>query len=212
MKGGERGEVSTISIRIVGVGGQGIVLASNLLGEVALAAGLDVKKAEVHGMSQRGGSVTCDVRFGEKVFSPLTAPGDVDLIIAFERLEALRNLPALKPDGVIVVNRQSIAPSTVIAGMAVYPPDVDERLRQQAARLIFVDGPRIALDLGDPRVINSAVLGAASPLLPFSLEQWEEAFQARLKNKGVEINLQAFLRGRAEAESVEAAASGLPTA
>jgi indolepyruvate ferredoxin oxidoreductase beta subunit len=204
--------VKTTSIRIVGVGGQGIVLASNLIGEVALAAGLDVKKAEVHGMSQRGGSVTCDVRFGKKVFSPLTAPGEVDLIIAFERLEALRNLPALKPEGLIVVNRQSIAPSTVTAGMATYPPDVDEQLRRQAQRLVFVDGPRIAAELGDPRVINSAVLGAASCLLPFSLEQWEEAFHARLKNKGVEVNLQAFRRGRSEAESVEIESPGLQTA
>ncbi len=204
--------METVSIRIVGVGGQGIVLASNLIGEVALAAGLDVKKAEVHGMSQRGGSVTCDVRFGEKVFSPLAAPGEVDLIIAFERLEALRNLSALKPDGTVVVNRQSIAPSTVTSGMATYPPDVDERLRAEAPRLVFVDGPRIAGELGDPRVINSAVLGAASLLLPFSEEQWEEAFRARLKDKGVEVNLQAFRRGRSEAEAERTAASPLQQA
>lgn len=197
--------MANTNIRIVGVGGQGIILASNLLSDVALEAGLDVKKAEVHGMSQRGGSVTCDVRFGEKVFSPLIAAGEVEIVVAFERLEAVRALKDLTSGGTVVLNRQSIAPATVLSGGAQYPMDTEDRVREASGRCILVDGPEIAQSLGDPRVINSAVLGALSALLPFTDEQWEKAYQRRLKNKGVEVNLKAFALGRQAAAAVPAA-------
>ena len=191
--------MSVTSIRIVGVGGQGIILASNLLSEVALAAGLEVKKAEAHGMSQRGGSVTSDVRFGDVVHSPIIGVGDVDLLVAFERLEALRALPVLKPGAAIVLNRQSIAPMPVLSGKAQYRADIEQTLAREAGRLIPVDGPLIADALGEPRVINSAVLGALSTLLPFSDEQWRAAYEQRLKKKGLEVNLRAFEEGKNQA-------------
>lgn len=197
------------NIRIVGVGGQGIILASNLISDVALRAGFDVKKAEVHGMSQRGGSVTSDVRFGQKVYSPLIAPGEVDILVAFERLEALRALPALADGGSVVLNLQSIAPSSLLVTKAEYPVDAEDRLRAAVSRVIAVDGPLIAADLGDSRVINSVVLGALSTMLPFEMDQWEEAYRARLKNKGVDVNLKAFVRGREQGATAEVT-TGVP--
>ena len=191
--------MSVTSIRIVGVGGQGIILASNLLSEVALAAGLDVKKAEAHGMSQRGGSVTSDVRFGEAVHSPLIGPGEVDVLVAFERLEAVRALPTLKSGGAVVLNSQSIAPMPVLSGKARYPSDIEQDLARQVERLIVVDGPAIADALGESRVINSVVLGALSTLLPFQEAQWRAAFEERLKKKGLEVNLRAFEEGKNQA-------------
>ncbi len=169
------------NIRIVGVGGQGIILASNLISDVALRAGFDVKKAEVHGMSQRGGSVTSDVRFGQKVYSPLIAPGEVDILVAFERLEALRALPALAEGGCVVLNRQSIAPSLLVT-KAEYPAD---------ARTACV--PRLARDrtgrAADSRDWRSRVINSVSSALSTSCRsRWingRRLTAARLKNKAL---------------------------
>lgn len=196
--------MSVTNVRIVGVGGQGIILASNLLSEVALLAGLDVRKAEVHGMSQRGGSVTSDVRFGDVVHSPLVPQGEVDVLVGFERLETVRALPDLRQGGAVVLNRQSIAPMPVLSGKVQYPLDTEETLAREAGRLIAVDGPLIAQALGEQRVINSVVLGALSTLLPFTDKQWKTAYKERLKKKVLDVNLQAFEEGRKQAAAAAA--------
>lgn len=184
-------------IFLAGVGGQGILLASEILCEAFLLEGFDVKKSEVHGMAQRGGAVTTHVRYGKKVFSPLIEPGTADLLLAFEKLEALRFLHYLAPGGAAVVNAQEILPPSVATGRERYPDRVAERLRGAVPRAYLVDALAAALSLHEVRTVNLVLVGAASPLLPLPAERFEEAIRARLPEKIVEVNLAAFRAGRA---------------
>jgi indolepyruvate ferredoxin oxidoreductase beta subunit len=184
------------SIWISGVGGQGTILASELIAMAALESGLDVKKSEIHGMAQRGGSVVSQVRFGPKVHSPLIAEGDADVLLAFEKVEALRYAPAVKKSGFIIANTQEIPSSTVLAGLETYPGDAEAKLRAMTERLVMVPGEKIAKELGSLKVVNVVLLGVLSPLLPLAPEAWEKAIRGRLAAKLVDLNLRAFQRGR----------------
>jgi indolepyruvate ferredoxin oxidoreductase beta subunit len=185
------------SIWISGVGGQGTILASELIAMAALESGLDVKKSEIHGMAQRGGSVVSQVRFGPKVHSPLIAEGDADVLLAFEKVEALRYAPAVKKSGFVIANTQEIPSSTVLAGLETYPDDAEAKLRAMTERLVMVPGEQIAKELGSLKVVNVVLLGVLSPLLPLAPEAWEKAIRGRLAAKFVDLNLRAFARGRA---------------
>ncbi|RKZ31210.1 indolepyruvate oxidoreductase subunit beta [bacterium] len=184
------------SVFITGVGGQGILLASELLSEVARTAGKDVKKSEVHGMAQRGGSVVGHVRFGAKVASPLITDGEADVILAFEKLEALRHINALKPGGKIIVNEQEIAPAPVAAGLMEYPTDVWGRIVAVSSDAVKVEGAKLAKEAGSIRATNVVLLGALSAFLPFEEKIWHEAIKKRVPPKTIEINIKAFSFGR----------------
>ena len=182
----------TTNVFISGVGGQGILLASEILSDVALAHGLDVKKSEVHGMAQRGGSVVSHVRFGEKVYSPVIAEREADLLVSFEKMEALRWIHYIAPDGTVVVNDQEIVPS----GMERYPEDIDEGLSKRAPNAHIIDALALANEAGNARAVNTVMLGAFSNYLEFAEEDWKKAIEARVPPKTVEINLKAFALGR----------------
>ena len=183
------------NIILTGVGGQGILMASEIISEAAVQVGYDVKKSEIHGMAQRGGSVNSHVRFGEKVYSPLVMKGDCDLLLAFEKLEALRMASFVKEDGNIIVNNQRINPSTVISGAAVYPEDIEETLKKRFKSVAFVDALKIGQQAGNPRTANTAMLGAASKLLDIPAEIWEKAIAQRVPERYIEANLRAFKMG-----------------
>lgn len=184
------------NIMIVGVGGQGTLLTSRILGRLATEAGYDVKLSEVHGMAQRGGSVVTFVRYGEKVAEPIVEVGQADVLIAFERLEALRYLHYLKKDGVVVVNDLRIDPITVVTGAAEYPEDIIGTLRK-SRRTIAVPATEEAKKLGAPRAFNVVVLGAAARHMSFAKEDWIRVIEATVPPKTVEINKQAFETGYA---------------
>ena len=184
----------TKNIMIVGVGGQGTLLTSRIIGKAALTAGFDVKISEVHGMAQRGGSVVTFVRFGDKVSEPVVEEGQADLIIAFERLEALRYAHFLKKDGVIVVNDCRIDPMTVTIGAGKYPENILDEL-QKTHTVYSIDGNRIAAELGNSRVLNSVVLGLAAKHLPFTEAQWMDMIATTVPPKTVALNQEAFKRG-----------------
>jgi indolepyruvate ferredoxin oxidoreductase, beta subunit len=184
---------------LAGVGGQGTILASNVLAEVGLAAGFDVKKSEVHGMAQRGGSVNTHVRWdAERVYSPLIGLGEADLLLVFEEAEALRYAEYLKRDGAAVVNRQAILPITVTSGGAHYPTEEQVRAVYSAVtdRLHVVPGEAIAQELGNARVANVVLLGALSALLDLPPDIWLQVIEARVPPKHLEVNREAFTRGR----------------
>ena len=187
-----------INFLLAGVGGQGTILASDVLAEVGVKAGYDAKKAEVHGMAQRGGSVTSHLRWAEKVTSPLTAKGEVDILIAFEKLEALRYIEFLRPGGTVLANDHSIVPITVTSGGSVYPGD--EQLRALLAEVTddvrWVKGMDIAEELGNVRVANVVLLGALSSLLDVPESTWLEVIEQRVPASYMELNRQAFRRGR----------------
>ncbi len=182
---------------LAGVGGQGTLLASEVLCEAFLLSGFDVKKSEVHGMAQRGGAVTTHLRFGPKVYSPLIEPGKADLLIAFEKVEALRFAHYLRPGGAMVVNAQEIFPPSVGTGQERYPQDVVERLRAVTDRLHMVDALATALSMHEVRAVNMVMVGAASHYLPLPEIAYEEALKARLPGKLVAVNVRAFHAGRA---------------
>ena len=184
----------TKNIMIVGVGGQGTLLTSRIIGKAALAAGLDVKISEVHGMAQRGGSVVTFVRFGENVSEPVVEEGQADVIIAFERLEALRYAHFLKKDGILVVNDCRIDPMTVVIGAKEYPENILENLKKSHS-LYAVDGQAIALELKNSKVLNSVVLGFAAKHIGFGEALWLEIVESTVPPKTVAINREAFLRG-----------------
>jgi indolepyruvate ferredoxin oxidoreductase beta subunit len=184
------------NVFLAGVGGQGILLASEVIGEALLRAGHDVKKSEVHGMAQRGGAVTTHLRYGAKVYSPLIEPGTADLLIAFEKLEALRFIHYLKPGGVAVVNSQEIPPAPVSAGRERYPEGIEERLREATSHVYLVDALAAALALREVRAVNMVMAGAASHFLPLSDAAYAEAVRVRLPARVVEVNLQAFRAGQ----------------
>ena len=184
------------SILIVGVGGQGTLLTSRVLGRLGMDAGYDVKMSEVHGMAQRGGSVVTHVRYGEKVYSPLIEAGGADVILSFEKLEALRWAHYLKPGGVILVNDQEIDPMPVITGEAQYPEDIWEALENRDAEIVCVAGLDTARELGNIRVTNTVLLGALSRFLEFTQEAWENAIECTVPAHTAKINIDAFHKGR----------------
>lgn len=182
------------NIMIVGVGGQGTLLTSRILGNLAIGAGFDVKLSEVHGMAQRGGSVVTFVRYGEKVAEPIVEEGCADVLIAFERLEALRYLHFLKEDGVVIVNDWRIDPITVVTGAAQYPENIVETL-QTVRKTIAVEASRTAIDMGAPKAFNVVVLGAAARYMGFSKEDWLSVIEKTVPQKTVEVNRKAFEAG-----------------
>lgn len=184
----------TKNIMIVGVGGQGTLLTSRIIGKVALEGGYDVKISEVHGMAQRGGSVVTFVRYGEKVSEPVVEEGQADVIIAFERLEALRYAHFLKKDGVLIVNDCRIDPMTVVIGAMEYPEGILEELKNKHT-LYSIDGQKIALELGNSKVLNSVVLGFAAPYIGFGKDAWLSVVEATVPPKTIEINKKAFAYG-----------------
>ena len=189
--------MSKSNILIVGVGGQGTLLASVLLGNLALDKGYDVKLSEVHGMAQRGGSVVTHVKISEDIVnSPLIEQGDADIIIAFEELEAYRWLPYLKKGGTMYVNTQQILPMPVIMGQAEYPDNIMETLQKQAGTVKAFDALEIAERCGSVKAVNVVLLGAASRNLPFDEAAWIKVIEENVKPKFVELNKNAFEEGR----------------
>ncbi|MBO5882876.1 MAG: indolepyruvate oxidoreductase subunit beta [Clostridia bacterium] len=184
----------TKNIMIVGVGGQGTLLTSRIIGKAALSKGYDVKISEVHGMAQRGGSVVTFVRFGETVNEPVVEEGQADLIIAFERLEAKRYAHFLKKDGVLVVNDCRINPMTVSIGAATYPENIIEDLKNDHP-VYAIDGQKAALELGNSRVLNSVVLGYAAKFIGFDTDTWLDIIENTVPPKTVDLNKKAFLQG-----------------
>jgi len=186
---------SITSVVLVGVGGQGILLAAEILAQAALIAGHDVKTNEVHGMAQRGGSVMAQIRFGPKVFSPLVAEGTAGIIGSLERLETLRYYRYLAPGGLAVVSSQIIMPVTVSSGLATYPADIDTRLRRTFPRLVYLDAADIAASLGSVKAANTVLLGAISSELSLPKDAWQEALHKCINAKFLELNEKAFLAG-----------------
>ena len=189
-------KMETKNIMIVGVGGQGTLLTSRILGGITIKAGFDVKLSEVHGMAQRGGSVVTFVRYGEKVNEPIVEEGQADVLIAFERLEALRYAHFLKKDGVLVVNDQRIDPMPVVIGAAKYPEGIIEGLEKKY-KVLKVDAMAEALKLGNARTFNIIVLGMAAKHMDFKKEDWLEVIENTVPPKTIDINKQAFEVGYA---------------
>ncbi|MCL1915502.1 MAG: indolepyruvate oxidoreductase subunit beta [Desulfovibrionaceae bacterium] len=183
-----------MNILIVGVGGQGVIMASDILADVALAAGFDAKKSEVHGMSQRGGIVSSHVRYGDKIYSPLIAKGQAEILISFELAEALRWQDYLTPTGQIIVSRIRLVPPVVTMGMAEYPDQAEKHLA--GAKPIVMDALAMAAGLGNPRLVNTILLGIASNFMDLPLEKWNETIRNRVKSELADINCHAFAAGR----------------
>ena len=189
----------TKSIMIVGVGGQGTLLASRLIGHVLVEKGLDVKLSEVHGMSQRGGSVVTYVKYGEKVYSPIVDRGEADYILSFEAVEGARYLEMLKKNGTLITNTQEIYPITVITGAMAYPAEPAEKL-SRISNVRAVDALSLAKEAGSEKAVNTVLLGVLSNYMPEIEESaWLEAIEKLVKPKFVNLNRQAFLSGRAMA-------------
>ena len=189
-----------VSIMIVGVGGQGTLLASRILGNLALTLGYDVKVSEVHGMSQRGGSVGTYVKYGDTVHSPIIDPGGADLILAFEELEAYRYLPYLKKGGRIICNSQNIDPMPVITGAMQYPTEIIEKIKEKGVDIIPIDASKLAMEAGNIKTVNVALIGLLSKSMDISEEQWEAALRQTVPQKALDVNLKAFQLGRVVAE------------
>ncbi len=186
----------TTNILIVGVGGQGVILASEILSAVAMKTGYDVKKSEVHGMAQRGGVVSSHVKYGPQVFSPLIQQGKVDVLLSFEEAEALRWLGFLKPNGRAIVNLQEIIPPIVSTGLAEYPRDAKDHLIQKTRDPIMMDALVLAVDLGNPRLVNTILLGALSTMLDLPARHWRRVIGERVPSDFKNLNLKAFEEGR----------------
>ena len=184
----------TMTVLLVGVGGQGTILAGNILAMCASEAGLDVKVSEIHGMSQRGGSVSTIIRMGQKVDSMICDPGTADVLVAFEAMEALRNQQFLREGGRLFVNDETITPVPVNIGNATMPQNVDRRL--DALGATRMNAGAIAREAGSPRSTNVVLVGALSTALPFAREEWEDAIRRRVPPKTVDANLKAFALGR----------------
>ncbi len=189
---------SDISIALVGVGGQGTILASDILAELGLKLGYDVKKAEVHGMSQRGGSVVSHLRWGRQVFSSIIPKGGADILVAFEKMEAVRYADLLAPEGVVIINDHAIEPLTVITGGGTYP--LDEQIGRLFAaagqRAYWINGVGIATELGNKNVANVVLLGALSDLVGLPEQEWDSVLSARVPPTHLDLNRQAFQAGR----------------
>ena len=188
--------MDTKNIMIVGVGGQGSLLASKLLGRLLLTRGYDVKVSEVHGMSQRGGSVVTYVRFGDKVYSPVIDKGEADFIVSFELLEAARWMEYLKPNGKIIVNTQQINPMPVISGAAEYPQQLAEKLQLAGADTDAFDALSLAMQAGSAKAVNLVLMGRMSKYFDFTEEEWMAAIEESVPPKFLQLNKTAFSLGR----------------
>lgn len=189
----------TKNIMIVGVGGQGSLLASKLLGHLLLTEGYDVKVSEVHGMSQRGGSVVTYVRLGDKVYSPIIDKGEADFIVSFEKLEAARYVEYLKPDGRIVTNTQEVDPMPVITGAMEYPADLVEKMESLGIAVDAMDCLSLADQVGSSKAVNIVLMGRLSKYFDIPEEKWQQAIADCVPEKFVDVNLKAFALGRGEA-------------
>lgn len=184
------------NIIFAGVGGQGVILASKVLMEAAKNAGFDVKESEVHGMAQRGGSVDCNVRYGDKVYSPLIPRGGADVIVSLELLETLRKIEYLAPGGRLIVNREKIDPAPVQTGAMQYPPDIEEWISRTVPNAMFVDTSGILKEVGTKKALNIVMLGVLSNYLEFTEDQWQTAIANLVKEKFLDMNMKAFMLGR----------------
>ncbi len=184
------------NIVLVGVGGQGILLAAEILSETFMLAGFDVKKSEIHGMSQRGGSVVSHVRYGKEVFSPMVPEGDGDILFGFELMESYRHLSLLKPGGTVVVNDLCIAPPSVLIGQEQYPADMALKIQDLFPDCLLVDGQNLAIQAGNARAANTVLLGAVSKRLDIEEKYWVEAIEKMVPKKALDVNLKAFQMGR----------------
>lgn len=194
--------MKTINVSLVGVGGQGILLTANMLARTAAIAGMDVKKSEIHGMAQRGGSVISSVRFGTEVRSPIIPEGQSDILVAFDRLEALRWKHFLAKDGTVLMNNVDLVPVTVSSGLQQPVTDFETRLAKAFPDALVVDAAKIAEEVGNARTMNMVLAGALSALTPFKESQWVKAMEesfAGPKAKLLDLNREAFARGRAAA-------------
>lgn len=187
--------LKSVDILMAGVGGQGTILASRILALAAQEAGYDLKVSEIHGMAQRGGSVVTQARLGEKVYSPLIPPGGADVLLAFEKLEGLRLLAALKPGGTIIVNEQEIPPAPVLTGTAEYPQGILAFIRSAAPKTVSVDAYGLAKECGNPKAANVVLLGVMARNLPIEREIWEKALARRVPDKLLAVNKAAFAAG-----------------
>ena len=194
--------MTSTSILFAGVGGQGIILATKIVAQCAFTLGYMVKESEIHGMAQRGGSVTSHVRFGEEVYSPLIPKGKADYLVALEELEGLRSVDYLKPAGIIILNTRRIMPANINPEKAPYPEDVIAQLQSYGFQVVALNALEIAQQLGNPRVENIILLGALSVHLSFPLETWEKVISESVPQKTVEINLTAFKHGRNQKSEV----------
>ena len=186
--------VSNMNIMIVGVGGQGTLLASRILGNTVIAEGYDVKVSEVHGMSQRGGSVVTYVKYGDKVYSPIIDEGEADIILAFEMLEAYRALPYLKKGGKMIANSQNIDPMPVITGAAEYPADIEEKI-SSAVDLKTIDALKLAKEAGNIKAVNVVLIGVMAKSTDIPYEKWIETIKTTVPEKFLDVNLKAFELG-----------------
>ena len=195
--------MKTVNVSLVGVGGQGIILTADLLAKAAAKSGFDVKKSEIHGMAQRGGSVTSQVRFGDDVASPVIQEGTADILVSFDKVEALRNAGILSKSGTAIVNDLYLVPVTVSSGQQPPVEDLDGKLRKAFRRLRMVDAAGVAArDVGNPRTMNMVIAGALSAFCPFDEKAWRQAMEELLsgpKAKLLEVNAKAFALGRAAA-------------
>ncbi len=191
--------METKSVMIVGVGGQGSLLASRILGNVLLSQGFDVKVSEVHGMSQRGGSVVTYVKYGDKVYSPVVEKGEADIIISFEQLEAARYVQYLKKGGHIVTSTQQIDPMPVINGTAVYPDEIIPKLKAQGIDVVDVDALTLAEQAGTSKASNVVLMGVVSKKMDFTEDVWQQALEQCVPAKFLELNRKAFALGREQA-------------
>jgi indolepyruvate ferredoxin oxidoreductase beta subunit len=185
----------TTDILIVGVGGQGTLLASRVLGKLAQSLGYDVKLSEVHGMAQRGGSVVTHVRFGDKVFAPVIDESSADIILAFEKLEALRWIGRLKKNGKMFINTQEIAPMPVITGAESYPADIEERIRALVSDAVFVDALKLAEEAGTAKAVNIVLIGVLARHMDIDKNAFLDSIRATVPQKLLDVNLAAFEKG-----------------
>ena len=192
-----------INIVLSGVGGQGVLLASDIIVEVAVNFGFDAKKSEVHGMAQRGGSVVSQVRYGNKIYSPLIKKGSADIILAFEKLESIRYLDYIKPDGFVIFNNQQITPLTVFTSKIEYPQNIELLCKKKTQHVVPVNALEIAEKLGNLRVLNTIMLGVISNFIEFEPENWLKVISGRVPAKTVALNKQAFEQGCAFIQDIE---------
>ena len=192
----------TTNVLVAGVGGQGVLLASDIMSEVFMEAGYDVKKSEIHGMAMRGGIVTSHFRFGRKVFSPLIKEGEVDILFAFEQLEGLRWINHLRPQGKIIMNDHKVNPPIVNLGEMEYPTNIPEKIRSKFKDFYLIKGTEIALQVGDVRAANVVLLGAMSKFFEIDQELWLKTILNYLPPKVHELNRKAFAAGRNQIQSV----------
>lgn len=185
-----------INLFLCGVGGQGILLASDVISSACMNAGFDVKQSEVHGMAQRGGPVISHIRFGNKIYSPLIEPGDADFVVSFELLEALRYLPYMNRDTKVIVNTQKILPAPVAAGMDTYPADVLDQLNCRGLSVFPVDAFDIAQSIGETMAVNMVLVGALSVFLPLEESIFLQVIEKRIPEKIRKVNTGAFLKGK----------------